>query len=186
MGIIEDAPANSHFHYSAVGSIESTRQGRDETWGNMNVATYLVLREGKNIEDFMSNLTDLIIGRNPSYAELPAQGIVIDFEAQKMTDIHLTSAIEGEFEPNGSIATIYIFAGVALVVLLLACVNFVNLTTARSANRAKEVGVRKVLGSTSTTLLKQFTLEAIMIVAIATVFFSWDSPPLREISSHSV
>ncbi len=169
-GIIENAPANSHFHYSAVSSMESIPRGRDETWGNMNVATYLVLREGRDINEFMSGLPDLITRNNPSYAELPAQGIEIAFEAQKMTDIHLTSAIEGEFEPNGSIATIYIFAGVALVVLLLACVNFVNLTTARSANRAKEVGVRKVLGSTSTTLLKQFTLEAIMIVAIATVF----------------
>ncbi|HEY5691340.1 MAG TPA: FtsX-like permease family protein, partial [Cyclobacteriaceae bacterium] len=96
-------------------------------------------------------------------------GITLSFDALALTDIHLSGNGPGEFSPNGETATLYIFGIVALVVLTLACVNFINLTTARSANRAKEVGVRKVLGSASHQLIRQFTLESIITVSMATL-----------------
>jgi putative ABC transport system permease protein len=88
---------------------------------------------------------------------------------QTLTSIHLYSDVIGEIEPNSSITTLYIFASVGFVVLLLACVNFVNITTARSANRAKEVGVRKVVGAASIQLMRQFILEAVLMVLAAAI-----------------
>ncbi|MGE0588722.1 MAG: ABC transporter permease [Cyclobacteriaceae bacterium] len=168
-GIMEEAPANSHFHPKAVASITVIPSGRDETWNSMNLSTYLVLREGASIKTVVSKIPDVIEVHNPGFKDLPKQGINLSFDELALTDIHLHGNGQGEFEPNGETTTLYIFGIVALVVLTLACVNFVNLTTARSSNRAKEVGVRKVLGSASHQLIRQFTIESIILVAIATL-----------------
>lgn len=168
-GILKEAPANSHFHPTSVASITLLPSGRDETWNSMNLSTYLVLKEGTSIESVLPKIPDVIELENPGYKDLPQQGITLSFDALALTDIHLSGNGQGEFSPNGETATLYIFGIVALVVLTLACVNFVNLTTARSANRAKEVGVRKVLGSASYQLIRQFTLESIITVSMATL-----------------
>src|SRR6185369_4993836 len=80
-----------------------------------------------------------------------------------LLDIHLHSDLKGEFEPNGSITYIYLFATIAAFILAIACVNFMNLSTARSSNRAKEVGVRKVMGSLRSHLVRQFLTESILV-----------------------
>ncbi len=169
-GIVEETPSNAHFHYSAIGSIESTDVGKQNDWDNMNTSTYLLLNEGTNTNVLVSKFPDLIEKQNPGFLDLAKQGINLNFSLQPLTSIHLHSNVQGEFEPNGDITTIYIFTIVAIVVLLLACVNFINLTTARSANRAKEVGVRKVLGSGTSQLARQFMLESTLVVAVATLF----------------
>lgn len=168
-GIVDDAPANSHFHYAAIGSMESRPAGRDEAWDNMNVSTYLLLKEGTKVEDVVSKIPAIIESQNPGFMNLVNQGIILNFSSQALTSIHLHSNVQGDFEPNSDIMTLYIFSVVAIIVLLLACVNFINLTTARSANRAKEVGVRKVLGSAAFQLIRQFTTESIILVGIATL-----------------
>jgi putative ABC transport system permease protein len=169
MGVIEDAPPNSHFHFNAVVSMESSVQGRDESWNSMNLSTYLLLKEHTEIKSVEEKIKDVFLKNMPNFDKLGKEGIVIESKALGITDIHLKSNIQGEFEPNGSMTTLYIFGSVALIVLLLACVNFVNLVTARSANRAKEVGVRKVLGSASSQLIRQFTLESVSLVFVATL-----------------
>lgn len=168
-GIIKEAPANSHFHPVSVASITLLPSGRDKTWNSMNLSTYLVMKKGTSIESVLEKIPNVIEMENPGYKDLPEQGITLTFDALALTEIHLRGKGQGEFEPNGEMATLYIFGIVALVVLTLACVNFVNLTTARSANRAKEVGVRKVLGSGSHQLIRQFTLESIITVSMATL-----------------
>lgn len=168
-GIVAPAPAATHFHYAALASMESTSTGRDLSWGGMNVGTYLLLKEGVSIDEVLGKVPEVIESHNPGFKDLPKQGIVLNFKAQALTDIHLHSNVQGDYEPNGDIKTIYLFGIIALVVIVLAAVNFVNLTTARSANRAKEVGVRKVLGSGTHQLIRQFTLEAIILVAVSTL-----------------
>lgn len=168
-GIIAEAPSNSHFHHAAVVSLPTIAVGRDEEWNSMNLSTYLVLAPGASIDAVIEKIPGVIEKHNPGFKNLPQQGISLTFDALALKDIHLMAHGQGEWEPNGDMTTLYIFGAVALVVLTLACVNFVNLTTARSSNRAKEVGVRKVLGSASGQLIRQFTVESILIVAIATL-----------------
>lgn len=102
-----------------------------------------------------------------SYEEYLRKGDRFGFAFQPLTDIHLTSDLEGEFEPNGDIKYIYIFSAIAAFILLIACINFMNLSTAGSANRAKEVGIRKVLGSIQQQLIFQFLTESILITFLA-------------------
>jgi putative ABC transport system permease protein len=168
-GIVEEAPGNSHFHYKAICSLESTEQGRDETWNSMNMSTYLLLAPGANIETVTNKIVGVIGRHMNGYDSMAAKGFLMQPFAQPLTDIHLHSNIQGEFGPTGNIQTLYILGTVAGIVLLLACVNFVNLVTARSANRAKEVGVRKVLGSAAHQLMRQFTLESVAVVGVATL-----------------
>jgi putative ABC transport system permease protein len=168
-GVVEEPRANSHILYSAIASMESTAQGRDKTWDNMNVSSYILLKPNTVIETVLRKIPGVFNKYIPNYKNFSEHGIAITPLGQPITDIHLRSNIRGEFEPGGSMMNIYIFGSVAFVVLLLACVNFVNLLTARSANRAKEVGVRKVLGSSRSNLMRQFILECILFVAVSTL-----------------
>ncbi len=168
-GVVEPAPVSSHFHFNAIASLASTDQGRDETWNNMNVQTYLLLKDQSAIDEVVRKIGQVYLKHIPNFDKFEKEGVVIQSMAQPLVDIHLHSNVQGEYEPNGSIINLYIFGSVALIVLLLACVNFINLVTARSANRAKEVGVRKVLGSASRQLIKQFMLESVSTVFIATL-----------------
>lgn len=168
-GIVAEAPGNSHIQYAAVASIESTPQGRDKTWNSLNLSLYLLLAKDANISSVVENTVGVFRKHMAGYDDFSKQGMVMQPTTIPVTQIHLKSNIRGEFEPGGSMMNLYIFGSVALVVLLLASVNFVNLLTARSANRAKEVGVRKVLGSARAHLIRQFILECILLVAIATL-----------------
>ncbi len=168
-GIIADVPENSHMMFSSLASIYSIPQGRDETWNSMNLTTYVLLHEGRTISELISHYPGVLKNHLQGYDRLRKEGIVIDPIAHRLTDIHLYSNLQGEFRPAGSITNVYIFGAVALIVLVLACVNFVNLVTARSANRAKEVGVRKVMGSASSLLRRQFLTESVMLVTAASL-----------------
>ncbi len=167
-GVIQDCPENSHFQYTSVVSMESSPQGRDETWNNMNLSTYLLLREKADAVEVESKIPEVLMKHVPDFDEYESLGVVIKFFLQPLRSIHLHSNLEGELSPTGSIVTVYILGSIAGIVLLLACVNFMNLTTARGARRAKEVGIRKVLGSSSVQLVRQFTFETILMVAVAT------------------
>lgn len=165
-GVIEDVPLNSHFIFDGLIS-RNTRPGFQGSWGNFGVFTYLHLPDGYDLGKMYASLDSVIKQKvDPIFAEF---GIQIKYELQPILDIHLYSKIQDEAEAGGDISYIYIFASVAAFMLLIACINYMNLATARSVNRAREVGVRKVMGSQRRQLIAQFITESVVIALIAMV-----------------
>jgi putative ABC transport system permease protein len=165
-GVMKDVPMNSHFRFDALIS-RNTRPDFQGSWGNFGVFTYVQLPAGYDLNKMYASLDKVIKERvNPIFEQF---GIKIQYELQRITDIHLYSKIQDEAEAGGDISYIYIFGAVAVFMLLIACINYMNLATARSANRAKEVGVRKVMGSQRGQLISQFLTESVVIALIALV-----------------
>lgn len=167
-GIMKDVPDNSHFHFDALLSLNSLRMFKEITnWGRLVVITYIQFPEGYNPSDFKPKLGKLVAEHVTPLFE--KRNIKVDFELQRITDIHLHSKIEDEDEAGGDISFIYILSVIALFIITIACINYMNLATARSARRAKEVGVRKVLGSGRAQLVMQFMAEAFLLAIISLV-----------------
>ncbi len=177
-GVIEDVPHNSHVHYDFLASYITIEDGSDQNWISNNYPTYFVLKEGISHKDFEIKLQQIVRKYvapqlktvfGATLEEMEASGGSIKYFITPLTDIHLHSHLRFEHEPNGDIAYVYIFTVVALAILLIACVNFVNLATARSASRAKEVGVRKTVGSKRSQLIRQFLAETVVLGFLATL-----------------
>jgi len=176
-GVMGDIPANTHFHCDFLISLATTRMSRNPSFiSNINFHTYLVLRDGASppaLEEKFPEAIRLYASAQiatrfgQSYAERLAAGYETKWALVPITDIHLRSQREYEIEPNGNIATVYLFASIAAIVLLIACINFMNLATARSASRAKEIGIRKVIGSNRLQLLRQFLTESLLLSFLA-------------------
>lgn len=173
-GVCEDVPSNSHFHYDFFGSMKSVTLG--EKWLSSGAHTYVLLRKGYPAEKLTARMPQFVrkyIGPEIqeflgiSYDEYLRKGDKFGFAFQPLTDIHLTSNLENELEGNSNIKYIYIFTAIAALILLIACINFMNLSTAGSAGRAKEVGVRKVMGSVRQQLMAQFLTESILVTVFA-------------------
>jgi putative ABC transport system permease protein len=174
--VIKDIPTNSHFNFDFIFSMKNVEYG----WGNFlsnNFQTYILLKEGTNYKTFEKNL-DVIINtyvlaqakqvmQVSSMEEFKKAGNKLEYSLMPLTDIHLHSDRSGEMGVNSSIQYVYIFSAVALFVLLLACINFMNLSTARSTGRAKEVGIRKVLGTEKQSLIGQFLTESTLMAFIS-------------------
>jgi putative ABC transport system permease protein len=174
--VYENMPATSHFHFNFLISMNTTDEGNNNAWLSNNFRTYLKLKpetDPKVFEDHFSFIKKTYIEpqlqqfMGITMAEFEEAGNRADYRLQPLEDIHLYSSLTGEFEANGSITYVYIFSGLALFILLLACINFMNLSTARSSQRAKEVGIRKSLGSARSSLAGQFLLESIILSFIA-------------------
>jgi putative ABC transport system permease protein len=167
-GILEDVPANSHFVFDFLGSFETLRETlgeqRFEAWPWVDHHTYLLLREGQDPPAVEKKLEKLVADSTP--ARFAASTVL---RLQPLTDIHLHSKLKDEITPNSDVSYSYILASVAFFVLLLACVNFVNLSTARSLKRAREVGVRKVFGASRGQLARQYLGESMIVSLIASV-----------------
>ncbi len=173
-GVYEDMPANSHFHFDLILSIEGLSEAKTTTWLSNNFQTYLLLRKDANpklveeklmalVMDRVAPQITQILGGDFTMEKFLESGNKIEYSLQPLTDIHLKSDLTGEFEPNFNITYIYLFTAIALFILIIACINFMNLSTARSTNRAKEVGVRKVMGSFRSHLIRQFLTESILL-----------------------
>jgi putative ABC transport system permease protein len=164
--IIKDLPDNTHMEFEAIGSIHAIplMMGPEEleSWGSNNYYTYLRLPTGYDPQQLESRFEDFIIKHR---GEDGPSGTALNL--QSIRDIHLTSNRDGEWRQNGSMAVVSTFSAVAFVVLLIACVNFMNLTTARSTQRAKEVGIRKVVGAQQSQLVVQFLGESVLLTLFA-------------------
>lgn len=172
-GVIEDVPDQSHFHFDfllPLISFDGKYNGTGWWWNEFN--TYLLINPETDYRDLEAKFPDFVkkyLFEGRDYNELLASGNKWEFYLQPLTDIHLNSDLAGEFEPNGNETYIYIFWVVAIFILMMACINFMNLTTARSTRRAKEVGVRKVCGATKSKLIFQFISESILVSIISLV-----------------
>ncbi len=171
--VYENMPVNSHFHFDIVASL-TTFPGliNNNEWSANNFITYLLLKEGvfrKGLEDkFIQYVYDSTGGKD-EYEARAAQGDYWEFFLQPLGYIHLHSDINGEWETNGNIKSVYIFSVVALFLLVIACINFVNLSVAKSTLRAREVGIRKAAGSGRRQLVIQFLAESAVITFFALV-----------------
>lgn len=162
--VIEDVPKNSHILFDMLISA-STLPVFPDNWGGFNNYTYVLLKPGTSPEAFSKKLLPMY---DKFMAPIFAQfNIKIQYGVQPITRIHLHSTLQGEPEELGSMSYIWIFSAVAFFMLLIACINYMNLTTARSARRAKEIGIRKVTGSSRKQLVLQFLSESLLTAFVA-------------------
>ncbi len=174
--VIKNMPRNAHFNFDFIFSMDNVNYG----WGNFlshNFHTYLLFKEGTNLKDFEKNIdqyiTNYIMPQAKAQMNISSMddfknaGNNLAYSFIPLTDIHLYSDRSFELSPGGNIQYVYVFSAVALFILAIACINFMNLTTARSAGRAKEVGIRKVLGTNRKKLITQFLSESILMAIIS-------------------
>ncbi len=172
-GVLKDLPSQSHMQFGALLSFDTypllnRNFSYDDGWGNLNVRNYVLLKEGVNREVFFSKAKNLYMDHVKEDLEKYGMYLYLGFEP--LTDIYLKSKRGNGMGPSGSIERVYLVSGIALFVILLACINFVNLTTARSTYRAKEVGLRKVSGSSRAALIRQFLSESFIMIVGALIF----------------
>jgi putative ABC transport system permease protein len=165
-GILEDVPKNQHFSFDFITSFRNLPFYEEDRWNSNNFITYIVLPRGHDAKKFEEKLGSLDQYTKESYAGLPFKPT---FFLQPLRDIHLHSQINFELGANNDISNIWLFASIAFVILLLASVNYMNLATATSALRAKEVGMRKALGAQKYQLVYQFLGESFLLTVISFV-----------------
>ena len=160
--VMKDCPANSHLRFSAIRSLPANFTG---DWQNFNSYTYLLLAKGASYERLQSKL--------PEFAASTIQKIMgikeYRMELQPVTSIHLRSDLQAEIGAGNTITRVYIFTAIAALILIIAIINYMNLATARSSTRIREVGVRKVVGSGRMQLIGMFITEAVVMILIAFV-----------------
>lgn len=168
-GVVADVPKNSHLIFDMLISSSTILRGNHngDDWGSFNNFTYVLLKPGTNAAAFNRKLIPLYDKfMAPIFAKY---NVKIHYGVQPITSIHLHSEFEGEPEELGNMSYIWIFSAVAFFMLLIACINYMNLTTARSAHRAKEIGIRKVTGSSRKQLIFQFLSESLLTAFIAMI-----------------
>jgi len=183
-GVIEDVPGYSQIKFDLMGSYAMMPRSLKLAWDSSNDYSYLLLKPGVNPDALAKQLTNYIT------KDRPASGDKMWFGLEPLTQVHLHSTASGGLEAPGNIKYIYILGFVAIVLLILACVNFLNLVTARSAERSKEIGVRKVMGAMRGQLFSQFLIEAgiitllsllvgvVLLSALLPVFSNFTGQPL--------
>jgi putative ABC transport system permease protein len=161
-GVIKDVPANAHFHFSYLVSFRKQpgNPNIDNNWQGYNDYTYVKTRPGTNATSFVKKIQDLY-NRN-------VEKKISEFYVQPLKDIHLTSNLKWELEPNGDKQYVYIFTLIGIFIILIAAINYINLATAKASIRAKEIGVRKVIGAQRKSLIDQFLVESVITCLIAT------------------
>ena len=176
VGIVEAWPAKSHWRFDMLASLISTRSATDDSWWSNYIYTYFKIREGTNIEVVLPKINEMVRRKkNVSFPQVygmdreewEAAGNRTGYYATPLKDIYLRSTSKDNVGTVGDIRYVYLFAIIGFFILFVACVNFMNLTTARSAVRTKEIGMRKVLGSSKRSLIRQFLLESMLITFLA-------------------
>lgn len=172
--VFEDMPESGHFKYDILISMSGLDEAKGTVFLSNNFNTYLLLREGADpqaleakfpafVAKYIGPQAAQILGTDFDMTKFEEGGNKIAFTLMPLRDIHLHSDLTAELRPNSDITYVYLFSAIALFILLIACINFMNLSTARSSNRAKEVGVRKVMGSLRSHLVRQFLTESVLL-----------------------
>lgn len=172
-GVVEDCPSDSHFQYDFIGH----RDWKGGSWGGHCLFTYIVLPQGYDPTRLQAKFPQFMRTNMGTYIQqeygisveefLNDKKIRITFWLQPLHDIHLSAAVLDNLPTKGDQTYVVLFLIIGLFVLILACINFINLSTAKAATRAKEVGLRKVVGSTRTALIRQFLVEAVSLSFLA-------------------
>lgn len=176
--VIADIPSNTHFRPQIFLSMANQNGSREGSWVSHNYTTYLKLRKGTDMGQFNRNFRDInsryvgpylqkILGMD--IAGFEKQGNFLRYSLMPIRDIHLRSNRGGELDANSNIQYAYIFSAIAFFILLIACINFMNLATAQSTGRAREVGIRKVLGGERSSLIARFLSESTVTVVLALI-----------------
>ena len=174
-GVFDKVPDNSHFHFDAFLSLSSFHI-TNGTWSNLGFYTYLLLNKNTDPKKLQAKFPQLVAkyvvpevqhDMGVSLAEAQKSVNTFVFSLQPLTDIHLYSNTKYELEPNGDVQYVYIFSALAIFILLLACINFTNLSTASAVKRAREVGIRKVMGSVKKQLIFQFLTESVLLTFLS-------------------
>ncbi|MDL5049379.1 ABC transporter permease [Oscillatoria amoena NRMC-F 0135] len=177
-GISEPAPSNSHFHFNAIISFATVEKDFFTGWTGNSWQTYVRKNPQTKAEAINAKLEEIVAvhvgkeveeGLGISFEEFKKQGGIYSYSVYPMTDTHLYSKFTDNIEPGSDIQYVYIFSGVGLFILIIACINFMNLSTARSAGRAKEVGLRKTLGSVRSQMVGQFLAESFIYSMISII-----------------
>jgi putative ABC transport system permease protein len=161
-GVIQDVPKNSHFTFNALMSLDANQRNADG-WGGFYINSYLLLSKNADVKKLEAGFPGLYDKYMSSIFK--RMGIHITYQLQPLTSIHLYSKFDGE--TNGDIGYVYTFSAIAFFMLLITSINYMNLATAQSARRAKEVGLRKVMGSLKGALIAQFLTESVLITLIS-------------------
>lgn len=180
-GIVKEAPTNSHLKFSALLSFSTILDDPNEIfpgWTGNSLQTYVTLNPQTKLEDVNAKLEDVVTkyvgveleqGLGINFDEFKKQGGIYSYVAYPIVDSHLRNKFPDDLEPTSDIRYVYIFSGIGIFILLLACINFMNLSTAQSAGRAKEVGLRKTLGSQRGQMMWQFLSESLVYSLIAVI-----------------
>lgn len=170
-GVFKDMPPHSHFHFDFLCSFDSFEEWKAPDWSWSPFKTYILVHKNGNVES-LQKLLNTIAGTRmfgDGYAAWAAKGNYKELPLQKLTDIHLRSNLRWEFEANGNSMHVRFFTLISLFILAIAVINYMNLSTARSAGRAREVGIRKTIGSTRTSIISQFLMESVLTILLALV-----------------
>jgi putative ABC transport system permease protein len=177
-GVIDKVPVNAHFEFDLLASFLTHRRANDDFWLSNSFYTYLLLKEGSSEEELEEKIPAVLekyIGPQLQEAigitleEFAAAGNRYGLYLQPLADIHLNPDIEHGLKPSNDKKYIYIFSMIAFLIILLATINYMNLSTAQSANRSREVGLRKVVGSTRKSLVIQFLVESVVLTVISLI-----------------
>lgn len=175
-GIMEDPPTNSHFHFSMVLSMNSWNYSHTNVWVSNSLLTYIQLDENPNFQQIDNKISEIVskyIGPQAeqylgiSFDEFLTQGGAYGFYLQHLIDIHFSPEIDLHLEPGGNLNTVYLLIAIVILILAIACINFMNLSTARFSGRAKEVGVRKSLGGSIVNMRFQFLIESVFYTLLS-------------------
>lgn len=169
--VVEDCPYNTHLKYNILFSLSKSEWGKNENWSSDGIQTYIKLKAGTNYKNFEKGMSAIVDEHIiPAYTKMKidmSSPNYYRYTLMPMTDIHLMSHSIIEYEKNGNRTYVNMFIIIAIFILLIACVNFSNLSTAKASTRAKEIGVKKALGSGRHRLMSQFFTESILISLIA-------------------
>jgi putative ABC transport system permease protein len=178
-GIIQKVPANSHFHFDFFASMTGVSDARENNWMSSNYFNYVLLdkrADFREVEGKLPAIVEKYMGPQMTqigmtFEKFTENGNEIGLFLQPLTDIHLYSdfSSSSELEAGGDVKTVYIFTAVAVFMLLIACMNFMNLSTAGATKRSKEIGVKKVLGSRRSHLIQQFLMESFISTAVSMI-----------------
>ncbi|MBI9053582.1 MAG: ABC transporter permease [Bacteroidales bacterium] len=178
-GVMEDIPDNSNFRANIYGSFLSSNRANDDRWLSNSFETYVLLKEGASengvnekfhpmLIKYVGPLIEQFFGT--SFDEFLTKGNEYRYELQPLLKIHLDPSIEHEVKPANDPKFLYIFGGIAILIIVIAAINFMNLSTAQAAKRAKEVGIKKVSGSSRGMLIRQFITESLFLSSISLIF----------------